>query len=76
MPERLRGSVREAVEKYPDRPAIKDESGEITYRELDQNVRLHCTEILRKNRIWAGKKGLPVSCVEEQENLLSHMSVL
>ena len=27
---------REAVEKYPDRPAVRDGKGEITYRELDR----------------------------------------
>ena len=27
---------REAVEKYPDRPAVRDGNGEITYRELDK----------------------------------------
>ena len=27
---------REAVEKYPDRPAVRDGMGEITYRELDR----------------------------------------
>ena len=29
---------REAAAKYPDRPAVRDEFGDFTYRELDKNV--------------------------------------
>ena len=28
-------AFREAVAKYPDRPAVKDGMGELTYKELD-----------------------------------------
>ena len=75
MPERLSWICSEKQwEKYPDRPAIKDESGEITYRELDQ-MSDYIAQNLTENGF--GREKLPVSCVEEQEKFaVSYVGVM
>ena len=57
---------REAVAKYPDRPAVRDGMGELTYKELD-----HMSDYVAQKlteMALAGKR-LQVFCAEEQRNM-------
>lgn len=44
---RLESLVAASAERHPDRPAVKDEEGEVSYRELDR-LAGHAASALRE----------------------------
>ena len=65
---------REAVEKYPERPAIKDESGEITYRELDQ-MSDYIAQNLTENG-FGREKAAGILCGRTREFAVAYVGVM
>ena len=65
---------REAVEKYPDRPAVRDGNGEITYRELDK-MSDYIAQKLTENG-FGREKAAGILCGRTKEYAVAYVGVM
>ena len=65
---------REAAAKYPDRPAVRDGSGEITYRELDR-MSDYVAQKLTENG-FGREKAAGILCGRTKEYAVAYVGVM
>lgn len=68
------GLFREAVQKYPDRPAVRDGMGEITYKELDK-LSDYVAQKLTENG-FGREKAAGILCGRTKEFAIGYVGVM